>query len=100
MLKDHQRIATLEDRTYVEGVYSVVNPQLAQTRTNKPYLKCMIRDASGEISARADVGKPGTTLVTLDAAGEKLGPLVAEFATTLRPRRAAKTDVAPAAPQE
>ena len=53
MLKDHQRIATLEDRTYVEGVYSIVNPQLAQTRTNKPYLKCMIRDASGEISARA-----------------------------------------------
>src|SRR3982751_1348615 len=28
---------------------------------------------TGEISARADVGKPGTTLVTLDAAGERLG---------------------------
>ena len=53
MASDHQRIATLTDRTYVEGVYSIVNPQLAQTRTNKPYLKCMIRDASGEISARA-----------------------------------------------
>ena len=50
---DHQRIATLGDRTYVEGVYSIVNPQLAQTRNNKPYLKCMIRDASGEITARA-----------------------------------------------
>ena len=53
MTKDHQRIATLADRTYVEGVYSIVNPQLAQTRANKPYLKCMIRDASGEITARA-----------------------------------------------
>ncbi|MEY3027184.1 MAG: 3-5 exoribonuclease YhaM [Planctomycetota bacterium] len=53
MQQDHQRVATLGDRTYVEGVYSIVNPQLAQTRTNKPYLKCMIRDASGEISARA-----------------------------------------------
>ena len=53
MAPDHQRIATLTDRTYVEGVYSIVNPQLAQTRANKPYLKCMIRDASGEISARA-----------------------------------------------
>ena len=53
MSRDHQRIATLTDRTYVEGVYSIVNPQLAQTRTNKSYLKCMIRDASGEISARA-----------------------------------------------
>lgn len=53
MIQEHQRIATLADRTFVEGVYSIVNPQLAQTRTNKPYLKCMIRDASGEISARA-----------------------------------------------
>ena len=53
MQTDHQRIATLGDRTYVEGVYSIVNPQLAQTRNNKPYLKCMIRDASGEITARA-----------------------------------------------
>ncbi len=53
MASDHQRIATLADRTYVEGVYSIVNPQLAQTRQNKPYLKCLIRDASGEVSARA-----------------------------------------------
>ena len=33
MASDHQRIATLTDRTYVEGVYSIDNPQLAQTRT-------------------------------------------------------------------
>jgi hypothetical protein len=39
---------------------------------------------TGEISARADVGKPGTTLVTLDAAGERLGPLMAEFYQHLR----------------
>ncbi|MFZ9880736.1 MAG: hypothetical protein ACO3QC_04980, partial [Phycisphaerales bacterium] len=51
--RPHQKIVTLGDRTYVEGVYSIVNPQLAQTRNNKPYLKCMIRDASGEITARA-----------------------------------------------
>ena len=43
---------------------------------------------TGEISARADVGKPGTTLVTLDAAGERLGPLMAEFHKTLRKRPA------------
>ena len=53
MNPDHQRVAILGDRTYVEGVYSIVNPQLAQTRNNKPYLKCMIRDASGEVTARA-----------------------------------------------
>ena len=39
---------------------------------------------TGEISARADVGRPGVTLVTLDAAGERLGPLMAEFYTHLR----------------
>lgn len=39
---------------------------------------------TGEISARADVGKPGTTLVTVDAAGEKLGPAMAEFLKEMR----------------
>lgn len=44
---------------------------------------------TGEVSARADVGKPGVTLVTLDAAGERLGPAMAEFAGELRARRKA-----------
>lgn len=39
---------------------------------------------TGEVSARADVGKPGVTLVTLDAAGERLGPLMDEFYKHLR----------------
>lgn len=42
---------------------------------------------TGEIAARADVGKPGTTLVTLDAAGERLGPTMAEFHRRLRAQR-------------
>ncbi len=42
---------------------------------------------TGEVSARADVGKPGTTLVTMDAVGEQLGPAMAEFHRSLRPRR-------------
>ena len=41
---------------------------------------------TGEITARPDVGKAGTTLVTLDAAGEKLGPVMAEFQKALRER--------------
>ncbi len=44
---------------------------------------------TGEVSARANVGKAGTTLVTMDAAGERLGPLMAEFAGELRARRKA-----------
>jgi hypothetical protein len=39
---------------------------------------------TGEVSARADVGKPGTTLVTLDGFGERLGPALAEFNAHLR----------------
>lgn len=41
---------------------------------------------TGEVAARADVGKPGTTLVTMDAAGERLGPAMAEFHALLRAR--------------
>lgn len=39
---------------------------------------------TGEVAARADVGKPGTTLVTLDGFGERLGPALAEFTARLR----------------
>ncbi|HEY8447575.1 MAG TPA: hypothetical protein VIL01_10760 [Thermomicrobiales bacterium] len=39
---------------------------------------------TGEITARPNVGKAGTTLVTLDAAGERLGPAMAEFHAELR----------------
>lgn len=42
---------------------------------------------TGEISARADVGKPGVTMVTMDAAGEKLGTVMQEFYQELRKQR-------------
>jgi len=51
---------------------------------------------TGEVSARADVGKPGVTLVTMDAAGERLGPAMAEFARMLRARRRPADAPAPA----
>jgi hypothetical protein len=44
---------------------------------------------TGEITARQDVGKPGTTLITLDAAGERLGREMAAFRLALRTARAA-----------
>ena len=53
---------------------------------------------TGEVFARADVGKPGVTLVTLDAVGERLGPAMAEFHRELRARRAAAARAATAAP--
>ena len=42
---------------------------------------------TGEIIAREDVGKAGNTLITLDAAGEKLGQTMSEFYQELRRRR-------------
>ncbi|MDQ4100069.1 MAG: hypothetical protein M3121_06180 [Chloroflexota bacterium] len=42
---------------------------------------------TAEVAARADVGRPGVTLVTLDAAGERLGPTMAEFYQALRRHR-------------
>lgn len=43
---------------------------------------------TGEVFARGDVGRPGVTLITLDAAGERLGPAMAEFHQYLRAQRA------------
>jgi hypothetical protein len=42
---------------------------------------------TGEISARADVGRPGVTLVTIDGFGERLGPTLDAFYQELRNRR-------------
>lgn len=53
---------------------------------------------TGEISARENAGKPGSTLVTVDAAGEKLGPEMKAFLAWLRAEnkaRNAKTSDAP-----
>ena len=62
---------------------------------------------TGEVEARADVGNPGTTLVTLNAAGEHLGPAMAGFARELRSQRTRAPSAAetsgngdPAKPQE
>ena len=72
-------------------------------RTGRPNQVFVMGGAEGgvprvnaEISARADVGKPGTTLVTVDGFGERLGPALADFAAHLRAvskaqRAAAKT---------
>jgi 3'-5' exoribonuclease len=48
----HPFLRDLGDTGYVEGIYSIVNPQLGTTRAGKPFLKCLLRDASGEIAAR------------------------------------------------
>lgn len=43
---------------------------------------------TGEIKVQPDVGKGKVTMVTLDAAGEKLGPKMEEFRGALRAKKA------------
>lgn len=48
----HQDIKSLPPNGHVHGVYSLVNPQIGTTRGGKSYLKCILRDASGELVTR------------------------------------------------
>lgn len=36
----------------IAGVFTIVNAQMGMTRTEKPYLRCLLRDRSGEMPAR------------------------------------------------
>ncbi len=54
---------------------------------------------TGEVAARADVGRPGVTLVTMDAAGERLGPAMADFARQLRAQRRPQPVAGPPPPE-
>jgi len=50
--QSHIDIATFPPSGFIEGVYSIFNPQVGTTRQGKPYLKCLLRDSTGEVSAR------------------------------------------------
>jgi 3'-5' exoribonuclease len=48
----HTDLRTLKPNGYVDGVYGIINPQIGTTKAGKPYLKCLLRDASSEVPAR------------------------------------------------
>ncbi len=48
----HMNLGEMTPNTYVEGTYAIVNPQVGTTRGGKPFLKCLLRDATGESAAR------------------------------------------------
>jgi 3'-5' exoribonuclease len=48
----HHDIRSLQANAYIDGIYSILNPQLGTTRAGKPYLKCLLRDSTGEVAAR------------------------------------------------
>jgi len=49
---DRQYIADFAASQYVSGIFSISNAQLGRTKTDKPFLKCILRDKTGEVSAR------------------------------------------------
>ena len=48
----HMDIRDFVPNTYVNGTYSLVNPQMGVTRAGKPFFKALIRDATGEVPVR------------------------------------------------
>ena len=46
------RVSEMTGQGFVHGVYSLVNPQIGTTRNGEPFLKCLLRDATGEAIGR------------------------------------------------
>ena len=53
---------------------------------------------TGEIGARANVGRAGTTLLTVDGCGERLGPALKELIAAIRAESKAKSSATGSAP--
>ncbi|MFO0875003.1 MAG: HD domain-containing protein [Phycisphaerales bacterium] len=50
--RPHVHIRTMVANARIEGVYNLVNPQVGVTKNGDTYLKCLLRDASGEMPGR------------------------------------------------
>jgi 3'-5' exoribonuclease len=46
------KVSDMTGQGFVHGVYSLVNPQIGTTRNGEPFLKCLLRDATGEAIGR------------------------------------------------
>ena len=50
--RPHVPIESIRAHTYVDGTYSLVNPQCGTAKNGKHFLKGLIRDATGEVPIR------------------------------------------------
>lgn len=50
--RPHQRLRDLSPNAAFDGVYAIVNPQVGLTKNGKPFLKGLLKDASGEVPLR------------------------------------------------
>jgi 3'-5' exoribonuclease len=66
--RPHVSVEDIRPHTYVDGIYSIVNPQVGTAKNGKHYLKAIIRDSTGEVPVRqwsfeeaqiADVARTG-----------------------------------------
>lgn len=46
------RICDMEPSQRIRGAFSIANAQLGRTRTDKPYLRCLIGDKTGQVPGR------------------------------------------------
>ncbi|MDP7009689.1 MAG: HD domain-containing protein [Phycisphaerales bacterium] len=46
------KVCDMTGQGFVHGVYALVNPQVGTTRNGDPFLKCLLRDATGEAIGR------------------------------------------------
>lgn len=49
---DRRYLAELGPSEPFDGIFTIVNAQLGTTRNGKPYLRCLLKDRSGELAAR------------------------------------------------
>lgn len=47
-----QQIAEMTPSQRIEGVFAIANAQMGKTRQDKPYLRCLLSDKTGEAAAR------------------------------------------------
>lgn len=55
----HLDILDMTPGTRVEGIYALVNPQVSASRNGNPFLKCVLRDATGRVNGRKWSVEPG-----------------------------------------
>lgn len=54
------KVSEMKGQGFVHGVYSLVNPQIGTTRNGDSFLKCLLRDATGEAIGRKWRFNPAT----------------------------------------
>lgn len=59
LARPRRYISDFQPNERIEGIYSVINAQLGRTKTDKPFLKCLIGDKSGQLAARMWSIDPG-----------------------------------------